>query len=99
MRTDQVIVVSNWPWCFTARTNPKIVVSNRPWCFLAKTDQMVVQVFDEFSIGIEVLFNYLVFVLCTPSCSSLRGSVKVCFFSCFFICLYLPSWIHMMNML
>jgi hypothetical protein len=60
---------------------------------------MVVQVYDEFLTGVEVLFNYFVFVLCTPSCSSLRGSVRVRFSSCFFICLYLPSWIHMMYML
>ena len=67
--------------------------------FSTRTHQMVVQVFDEFSPWVEVLFNYLVFVLCTPSYSSLRGSVRVCFSSCFFICLYLPSWIHMMYML
>ena len=45
---------------------------------------MVVQVFDEFSTGVEVLFYYLVFVLCTSSCSSLRVSVRVCFSNCFF---------------
>jgi hypothetical protein len=61
---------------------------------------MVVQVLDELSTGVEVLFNYLVFVLCTPSCSSLRGSVEYVFLVFFFfICLYLPSWIHMMYML
>jgi hypothetical protein len=37
-----------------------IVASDRPWCFSARTDQVVVQVSDEFSIGIEVLFNCLV---------------------------------------
>jgi hypothetical protein len=52
---------------------------------------MVVQVYDKFSTGVEVLFNYLVFVLCTPSYFSLRVSVRVCFYSCFFICLYLSS--------
>jgi hypothetical protein len=33
-----------------------------------------------FSTSVEVLFNYLIFVLCTPSCSSLRRSVKSMFF-------------------
>jgi hypothetical protein len=62
------------------RLDVEIIVSDRPWCFSARTDQMVVQVFDEFSTGVEVLFNYLVFALCTPSCSSLRESVKSMFF-------------------
>jgi hypothetical protein len=40
---------------------------------------MIVQVFDEFSIDVEILFNYLVFVLCTLSCSSLRGVLAYVF--------------------
>jgi hypothetical protein len=39
-----VIDVSNWPWCFTARSNQIFVV----------------QVSDKFSTGLEVLLNYLV---------------------------------------
>ena len=49
------------------RFNVEIVVSDWPWCFSARTEQMFVQVFDEFSTSVEVLFNYLVFVLCTPA--------------------------------
>jgi hypothetical protein len=71
-----------------------INVSDRPWCFAARSDQILVdQVSNEFSTGLEVLLNYLVicflvFVLCTPSCFSSRGSVKVCFSSCFsFACI------------
>jgi hypothetical protein len=67
-RTDQVIVASDRPRCFSARTNPKIVASDRPWCFSARTDQVVVQVSDKFSTGVEVLFNY--FVICIV-CSKL----------------------------
>jgi hypothetical protein len=55
---------------------------------------MIVQVFDEFSIDVEILFNYLVFVLCTLSCSSLRRSVSVCFSSCFsFACIFRAGFI------
>jgi hypothetical protein len=53
-RTDQVIVASDRPRCFSARTNPKIVASDRPWCFSVRTDQVVVQVSDKFSTGVEV---------------------------------------------
>jgi hypothetical protein len=43
------------------RSNVVIVVSSRPWCFAARYDQiLVVQVSEEFSTGVEVLFNYLV---------------------------------------
>jgi hypothetical protein len=44
-RTDQVIVASDLPWCFAARTDPKLLlidVSDRPWCFSARTDQVIV---------------------------------------------------------
>ena len=43
-QSNVVIVVSNRPWCFAARSNQ----------ILAD------QVFDEFSTGLEVLLNYLV---------------------------------------
>ena len=46
-----------------ARTNQVIIASDRLWCFSARTNQVVVQVFNEFSAGVEVLFNYLVFVV------------------------------------
>jgi hypothetical protein len=45
---------------FSATTDHVIVASHRLWCFLAKTNQMIVQVSDEFSTGVEFLFNYLV---------------------------------------
>jgi hypothetical protein len=48
---------------------------------------------------IHVFFFYKsVFVLCAPSCFSLRGSIRV-FFWVFFVCLFLPSWGYMMYML
>jgi hypothetical protein len=93
-RTDQVIVASDRPRCFSARTNPKIVASDRPWCFSARTDQVVVQVSDKFSTGVEVLFNlFRVFVLCTPIYSSLRGSIRICFLCFSFACTFQVGFI------
>jgi hypothetical protein len=55
------------------RSNVEIIVSDRPWCFSAKTDQMVVQVSDEFSTSVEVLFNYLVICIVNFKLFQLEG--------------------------
>jgi hypothetical protein len=70
-----VIDVSDRHWCFMARTNPKLLlidVFDRPWCFSARTDQMVVQVSNQFSTGVEV-FNYLVICLVCSKLFQLEG--------------------------
>ena len=113
-RTDQVIIASNWPWCFTTRTNPKIVVSDWPWILQRES----IQYWDR-CIRLALVFfgeNW------SNSCSSFRPALKfyliILYLCCvlqavpawgrvleyvflvhFFICLYLPSWIHMMYML
>jgi hypothetical protein len=55
------------------RSNVEIVVSDWPWCFSGRTNQTVVQVFDEFSTSIEVLFNYLVICIVNFKLFPLEG--------------------------
>jgi hypothetical protein len=77
-----------------ARTDQVIVTSDRPWCFSARTDQMIVQVSDEFWPVLKFYLIILLFVLCAPSYSNLRGSIKICFSSCFsFACTFQAGFI------
>jgi hypothetical protein len=55
---------------------------------------MVVQVSDEFSTSVEVLFNYLVICLVCSKLFQLEGEFRVYFSSCFsFVCVFQAGFI------
>jgi hypothetical protein len=79
VRTDPkllLIVVSDRPWCFATRIDPmlrSLYLTGMVFFNENRSNGCVVQVFDEFLTGVEVLFNCLVICILCSKLFQLEG--------------------------